>query len=201
MPEPSDQHLYDPHRRVRRHHYQEGPDFLFIATQGGRPPRDSARDPQLGRVRRRMRAVRLAREQGVAAACRLGVPRRSVHRWLALFAVRGITGLLDSSRRPERLRPCVPAWVDEVIITVRLLTCWNSKRISAEMGRRQIYQVGHTYIDGLLKARGCARGSVSPEPGPRYERTRPNELWHIDIKGPFFINLAGRGYLKTGSWA
>jgi transposase InsO family protein len=25
----------------------------------------------------------------------------------------------------------------------------------------------------------------------------PNELWHIDIKGPFFINLAGRGYIKT----
>ena len=33
-------------------------------------------------------------------------------------------------------------------------------------------------------------------PGPRYERGRPNELWHVDLKGPFFINL-GRTYIKT----
>jgi hypothetical protein len=28
----------DPGRLPRRNHYQEGPDFLFLATQGGRPP-------------------------------------------------------------------------------------------------------------------------------------------------------------------
>ena len=28
----------DPHRRLRRHTYQEGPGFLFLATRGGRPP-------------------------------------------------------------------------------------------------------------------------------------------------------------------
>jgi hypothetical protein len=65
------------------------------------------------------------------------------------------------------------------------------------MDRRRIYRVEHTHIDELLRAEGCARGSVRPRPGPRYERTRPNELWHIDVKGPFFINLAGRGYLKS----
>src|SRR3989442_14760287 len=65
------------------------------------------------------------------------------------------------------------------------------------MRRRQIYEVSHGYIDGLFQAKGCARGSVPSRPGPRYERLRPNELWHIDIKGPFFINLAGRGYIKT----
>ena len=65
------------------------------------------------------------------------------------------------------------------------------------MNRREIYQVSHGYIDELLRAKGCARGSIRPKPGPRYERTRPNELWHIDIKGPFFINLAGKGYIKT----
>jgi len=65
------------------------------------------------------------------------------------------------------------------------------------MERRQIYSVGHDYIDGLFRAQGCTRGSVPPRPGPRYERASPNELWHIDIKGPFFISLSGRGYIKT----
>lgn len=37
----------DPRRLPRRNHYQEGPDFLFVATQFGRPaagapPRDAA---------------------------------------------------------------------------------------------------------------------------------------------------------------
>ncbi len=25
-------------------------------------------------------------------------------------------------------------------------------------------------------------------PGPRYERSSPNELWHIDLKGPFYLH-------------
>ena len=48
----------DPRRLPRRNHYQEGPDFLFLATQGGRPPRrlDKPRPAQI--VRRRRAAVR-----------------------------------------------------------------------------------------------------------------------------------------------
>ena len=83
-----------------------------------------------------------------------------------------------------------------VVIAIRLHTYWNSKRIAAEMSRRGIYEVGPDHIDHLFRALGCSRGTVPRPPGPRYERGRPNELWHIDIKGPFFINLGGH-YLKT----
>jgi len=201
MPELSEtaqSHDHDPRRWVRRHHYQEGPGFLFVATQGGRPQADSRRPSQLARVRLRMRAVRLSREMGVDNAFRqLGCGRSALYEWLAAFEAKGIVGLLDGSRRPHRLRPSIPAWVDQVIITIRLLTYWNSKRIAAEMNRRQIYRVGHRYIDNLLRLEGCARGSVPPRPGPRYERTSPNELWHIDIKGPFFISWGQRKYIKT----
>ncbi len=145
-----------------------------------------------------MRAVHAARELGVNQACQqLGCSKASLYRWLTAFENLGIEGLVDRSRRPHRLRPAVPDWVEQVVITIRLLTYWNSKRIAAEMERRHIYRVGHNYIDRLLKERGCARGSVSPQPGPRYERSQPNELWHVDVKGPFFIRLAGRGYIKT----
>lgn len=186
----------DPKRFTRRHHYQQGPGFLFLATQGGRPPGDRIR-PSLHLVRTRMRAVRVAREHGLAVACRdCGCSRASLYRWLAAYEAHGITGLLEGSRRPHHSL-CVPSWVETVVITIRLLTYWNSKRIAAEMERRQIYRVGHDYIDRLLTAKGCARGSVIRERGPRYERTRPNELWHIDVKGPFFIRLKAGGYIKT----
>lgn len=197
MPQPYATTPSDPRRFLRRHHYQEGPGFLFLATQNGRPARKPPR-PSLAEVRRRMRAVRLASEGGVQAACaQIGCSVASLYRWLAAFEAGGIEGLVPASRRPLRMRPCIPCWVDRVIIAIRLHTYWNSKRIAAEMKRRQIYEVSHGYIDGLLRAKGCARGSLPTRPGPRYERARPNELWHIDIKGPFFINLAGRGYIKT----
>src|SRR2546425_4616710 len=190
------EHPGDPGRRLRRHRYQEGPGFLFLATQGGRPPGSPAR-ATLREVRRRMRAVRLAAERGLEAAGAAGYSRRSVFRWTGLYKAGGIAALLPKSRARLEAQAAVPDWVSRVVIAIRLATYWNSKRIAAEMERRQIYKVGHSYIDELFKRHGCSRGSVAPTPGPRYERSQPNELWHIDIKGPFFIRLAGRGYLKT----
>jgi transposase InsO family protein len=144
-----------------------------------------------------MRVVRHALAHGVGSAVReLGVARRSVFRWIAAFEASGIEGLVPKSRRPKRLRTSVPAWVDMVIIAIRLHTYWNSKRIAAEMNRRAIYCVSPDHIDQLFRTVGCSRGTVPRPPGPRYERSQPNELWHIDIKGPFFINLGGH-YLKT----
>jgi len=145
-----------------------------------------------------MRAVRLAQQDGVELAyLEVGCSRASLYRWRSAFESGGIAALQPASRRPHQLRASIPSWVQTVIVTVRLLTYWNSKRIAAEMNRREIYQVSHGYIDELLRARGCARGSVPPKPGPRYERSRPNELWHIDIKGPFFLRRSVREYEKV----
>ena len=190
-------HDYDPKRWVRRHTTKKAlASCSWPLREGGRKSTHGTPFSWLESAPECEPSATLANE--VEAAHReLGCPRRSLHRWLAAFEADGIRGLLDGCKRPFDLRPSVPAWVDRVIVTIRLLTYWNSKRIAAEMDRRQIYRVGHDHIDRLLRVSGCARGSVPPRPGPRYERTRPNELWHIDIKGPFFINLAGRGYIKT----
>src|SRR6266581_7098660 len=105
MPEGSgSDHQGDPRRRIRRHRYQEGPGFLFLATQNGRPRLDRAR-PSLDQVRRRRRAVQLATELGVDAACQeLQVGRRALYYWIAAFKAKGIEGLVDGSRRPRRLQ-------------------------------------------------------------------------------------------------
>ena len=198
MPDSSRFNPADPHCSVRRHGYQEGPGFLFLATQNGRPRRRTNQADSLARVRFRMRAVRLAKELGPqAACCETGCSNASLFRWLAAFEAAGIAGLVEESRRPHRTRSKAPNWVDMVIIAVRLNTHWNSKRIAAEMSRRQIYEVGPDHIDRLFRAGGASRATVPNRPGPRYERSQPNELWHVDIKGPFFINLGSRGYIKT----
>ena len=59
-------------------------------------------------------------------------------------------------------------------------------------------QPSHGRYEALFDRLGAARPSIASRGGgPRYERPAPNELWHIDIKGPFFIQLARRQYLKT----
>jgi putative transposase len=177
----------DPHRRPLRHTYQEGPGFLFLATQGGRPPGPRASEDLTG-LRFRIRCVRTANEESVAAALALGASRTSLYRWRGRHAEGGLEALRLRPRgpAPERL----PAWVEQAVIVVRLLTYWNSKRLAAEFTRREIYPLDHNMVDALMATVGTARPSVHRERGPAYERACPNELWHIDIKGPFWLQRA-----------
>jgi transposase InsO family protein len=149
----------------------------------------------LAGLRFRMRCVRTAIEAGIAAALALGASRASLHRWRSLHAAGGIEALRQRPRGPARER--LPAWVERAVIVVRLLTYWNSKRLAAEFTRRDIYPLGHHAVDALLAEQGTARPSVRREHGPAYERGRPNELWHIDIKGPFFLQRARGDYTKV----
>ena len=184
----------DPHRRPLRHTYQEGPGFLFLATRGGRPPGPPPRE-DLAALRFRVHCVRTANEEGIAAALALGASRASLHRWRRRYAHGGIEALRHRPRGPARQR--LPAWVERIVIVVRLLTYWNSKRLAAEFDRRGIYPLDHNAIDPLLEGYGTARPGVHRERGPAYERARPNELWHIDIKGPFYLQQARGEHRKV----
>jgi transposase InsO family protein len=194
MDRPQTDNRSDPHRRLQRHTYQEGPDFLFLATRGGRPPGALPRE-DLGALRWRSRCVRTAQEEGIAAALELGVSRSSLHRWRTRYAEGGLEALRERARGPAQ--ESLPAWVEQAVIVVRLLTYWNSKRLAAEFTRRDIFPLGHHAVDALLADFGTARPSVRREHGPAYERARPNELWHIDIKGPFFLRRARGEYTKV----
>jgi transposase InsO family protein len=109
--------------------------------------------------------------------------------------VGGLEALFDQPRGPAPSR--LPAWVEQAVIVVRLLTYWNSKRLAAEFTRRDIYPLAHHAVDALLADSGTARPSTRRERGPAYERSRPNELWHIDIKGPFFLQRAKGEFTKV----
>jgi len=126
-----------------------------------------------------------AGEAATLVAAELGVGRATLYRWQERYAESGLEGLVDAPRlgRASELDPLL----ERVIITVRLLTNWNSRRIAAEVGRRDVH-VGPGQIDRLLARYGTHRSSVPRTPGPRYERGTPNELWHIDLKGPFYLH-------------
>lgn len=132
------------------------------------------------------------------AALALGrCSRRSLFRWQAAYARGGLPALVPQARGPRAPTLTHPAWLEQVVIAVRLHTYWNAKRISAELRRREIATVGQWWIERLFDDLGTSRPSGPRERGSRYERASPNSLWHIDIKGPFFIQLERDRYLKT----
>ena len=95
---------------------------------------DRAVREDLRGLRFRIRCVRTAITEGIAAALALGVGRASLHRWRRRYAAGGIEALRQRPRGPTRER--LPAWVERAVIVVRLLTYWNSKRLAAEFARR-----------------------------------------------------------------
>ena len=145
----------------------------------------------------RVRAGALRRwhagEPATQVAAALGIGRATLYRWQERYGVRGLQGLIDGPKlgRASELDPVL----ERVIITVRLLTNWNSRRIAAEFGRRDVH-VGPGQVDRLLARYGTHRSSTPRIPGPRYERSVPNELWHIDLKGPFYLHPAA-GPIRT----
>jgi transposase InsO family protein len=90
----------------------------------------------------------------------------------------------------------LPPAVERLVLTVRLLTYWNSRRIAAEFRRREVWPLSHGQVDRLLTRHGTHRPSYVRTPGPRYERAAVNELWHIDLKGPFYL-LGQNGRART----
>lgn len=187
MPEVEARRYSSPRRLPRRNHYQEGPGFLFVATQGGRPSDEVGRPAQAAIVRGRRAALRRwADGDPLAEICQdLDCSRASLFRWRTRFESGGLEALIDRPRvgRASDLPPAL----ERLILTVRLLTYWNSRRIAAEFRRRAIWPLGHGQVDRLLARHGSHRPSYVRTPGPRYERAAANELWHIDLKGPFYL--------------
>lgn len=113
--------------------------------------------------------------QAVASAT--GVCQHTVHKWIRRYKTEGVAGLADRSSRPHRLyRPTPQPLVEriEALRRQRLI----GKTIAAEVG------VSPATVSRILRRLGLNRlKALEPaEPVRRYERERPGELIHIDIK-------------------
>lgn len=113
--------------------------------------------------------------QAIAQA--VGVCPRTVRKWVRRHRSEGLAGLTDRSSRPHRLYRPTPAPVVERIETLRRQRM-TGKAIAAEVG------VSPATVSRILKRLGLNRlRALEPaEPVRRYERERPGELIHIDIK-------------------
>ena len=112
-----------------------------------------------------------------AAARAAGVCPRTVRKWVARFKAEGMEGLRDRSSRPHRLYRPTPVAIVEQVEALRRQR-WTGKQIAAELG------TSPATVSRILRRLGLNRiAALEPaEPVRRYEREKPGELIHIDIK-------------------
>jgi transposase InsO family protein len=121
----------------------------------------------------------------IAAA--MGISRKCVGIWIARYAAEGQAGLEDRSSRPHTSPTRTPAKVEDRIIELRTRERRGPDWLGAELG------VPARTVSRVLARRGAPRLAVldpltgqvirpSKVTATRYERSRPGELVHMDVK-------------------
>ena len=128
-----------------------------------------------------------------AAAMSMGVSVRCARKWVGRYRVEGVTGLRDHSSAPRRVANRTPPDRIEAIVTLRRLR-FTAAEIAEVLG------MALSTVSGILTRSGLGRlGLLGLEQPVRYERSRPGELVHLDVKK--LGRVAGIGHRVSGNRA
>jgi transposase InsO family protein len=121
----------------------------------------------------------------IAAA--MGISRKCVATWLDRFAAEGVAGLHDRSSRPYSVPRRTSPQVEAQILDLRERRRCGPDGISAELGvpARTVSRVLARHQVPRLAVLDPITGEViraSKTTAVRYERARPGELVHMDVK-------------------
>jgi transposase InsO family protein len=130
----------------------------------------------------------------IAAAQAAGISERTAYRWLARWREQGTDGLSDRSSAPKRIPHRTPADRVQAIEALRRL-----RMTAAEIA--EVLSMALSTVSAVLKRIGLGKRSrlSPPEPPNRYERKRPGELVHLDIKKLGRISARGAGHRISGN--
>jgi transposase InsO family protein len=161
---------------------------------------------ELGLVEQRYKAVLEVLNDGASVtdvARRYGVGRQTVHTWLRRYAAEGLGGLVDHSARPDTCPHQMPPHVEARVLEMRRLhPGWGPRTILSRLiregiepvpGRTSIYRalVRHQLIFPTPRKR-------KPSDYKRWERSRPMELWQMDVTAGVYLANGTRPLVVTG---
>jgi len=110
------------------------------------------------------------------AAMAAGISERTARKWLARWRSEGPAGLADRSSAARTVANRTDEHTVQVIAALRRLR-FTGPEIAEVLGRPL------STVSGILTRIGMGRlGRLGLEPAVRYERERPGELIHIDVK-------------------
>ena len=131
-------------------------------------------------------AVRSADLSIAEAARRFGVSRKTAHKWVARHNTDPLCAFTDRSRRPLRSPGKSSDESEQAVLRVRDRYGWGPRKIHAVLHHQRQPTPTVRTIATILKRHGrVGTGNAAvTNPPQRFERTKPNELWQLDFKGP-----------------
>jgi transposase InsO family protein len=138
----------------------------------------NARLTEFGRLLLVQRITELGWPPAQAAEA-LGVSRATAYKWLGRYRTEGPAGLADRSSRPRRCPHALPAAQVRRVLAARRRRRQGPHRLGSHLGmpRSTIYGVLRRHHMSRLAHTDRASGVVV-----RYQRERPGELIHLDVK-------------------
>jgi transposase InsO family protein len=128
-----------------------------------------------------------------AAAAAMGVSVRCARKWVGRYRLEGAAGLHDRSSAPRRVANRTSQDRVELIWRLRRLR-FTAAEIAETLG------MALSTVSGILTRLGLGRlGLLGLEQPLRYERSRPGELVHLDVKK--LGRVAGIGHRISGNRA
>ena len=121
------------------------------------------------------------------AAKAQGVSRQCAHRWIARYDAEGVAGLHDRSSRPHHCPTKTPGYLERRVVELRRRERRGQDWLGPELG------LPPRTVSRILRRHGVPRlcecdpitGEViraSKTTAVRYQRERPGELVHVDVK-------------------
>jgi transposase len=139
------------------------------------------------------------------AAQSLGVSRATAYKWLGRYRAEGPAGLADRSSRPHRCPHALAASQIRRVLAARRRHRQRPHRLAFRLG------MPRSTIYGVLRRHGMSRLAHTDRTSGvvvRYQRERPGELVHLDVKklgripdGAATALTAGRRGLGVGASA
>jgi transposase InsO family protein len=114
------------------------------------------------------------------AAERFQVSPTTAARWAGRYRAAGPAGMTDRSSRPHRCPRRTPTRTERRIINLRVTRRWGPARIGFHLGLHP--STVHRVLSRYRLARLAWLDRASGQVVRRYERDRPGELVHVDVK-------------------
>ncbi len=147
---------------------------------------------EVTRMSERMEFVSLARkgEINLSEICRrFGISRKTGYKWLERYALEGIMGLQDRSRRPRTSPKRTPDFMEKAALDIRQEhVAWGGRKIKTRLQNLCWQKVpAASTITEILRRHGYMdpEESIKHQTWNRFEAQVPNALWQMDFKGHF----------------
>lgn len=160
---------------------------------------------EISKMEQRYDAVLMVMRDGFSVsevATKFHVSRQTLYKWMGDYEAEGLEGLKDRSHRPHRMPHQLDGEREAAIIRLRLAhPRWGPVNIAHRLAREGLEVPSLMTIHRVLSRKGLITERAARKKLPKYkrwERSRPMELWQMDVVGGVLTDAGVEAKILTG---